>query len=189
VLAATIECLVDRGYANTSTRDIAARAGVTVGALQHHFAGKSDLMVAALQNLGNQVADEFMVEAQISGTPSERMEQLLERVWQAHRGPLFAAGLELWVAARTDTDLRAALADIADLQSLRITEGIVGAFPDLAAKPGFAEAVIFGLATLRGLAMSDMWGGIDPDALWVTAKPQLLKGFADSLLDSTTPKK
>ena len=33
VLAATIDCLVDQGYAKTSTRDIAGRAGVTLGAL------------------------------------------------------------------------------------------------------------------------------------------------------------
>ena len=42
MLAATIDCLVERGYANTSTRHIAARAGVTLGALQHHFSGKAD---------------------------------------------------------------------------------------------------------------------------------------------------
>jgi AcrR family transcriptional regulator len=177
VLAATIDCLVEQGYANTSTRDIARRAGVTLGALQHHFAGKAGLMTAAVKTLGDRVADEFMIEAQVAGNRSERISQLLDRVWTAHRGPLFTAGLELAVAARTDADLHAALNDVAGWQSLRVTEGIIGAFPDLAAIPGFAEAVMIGLATLRGLAMSDVSTGADPDALWVVVKPQLLKSF------------
>jgi AcrR family transcriptional regulator len=181
VLAATIDCLVDRGYANTSTRDIAGRAGVTLGALQHHFSGKADLMAAAVKTLGDRMADEFMIEAQVVGTPDERIGPLLDRVWRAHRGPLFTAGLELWVAARTDAALRAAMGDVEDSQALRVIEGIVGAFPDLAASPGFAEAVTIGLATLRGLAMSELVSGVDPDALWVIAKPQLLKSFEDSL--------
>ena len=177
MLDATIDCLVTRGYANTSTRHIAARAGVTLGALQHHFSGKVDLMAAAVTTLGDRMSDEFMTEAQLVGDSSERIGQLLERVWQAHRGPLFTAALELWVAARTDAALRAAMNEVANGQAVRVAEGIVGAFPELAATPGFAEAVMIGLATLRGLVMSDLGGGLDPDALWSVAKPQLLKNF------------
>lgn len=185
VLAATIGCLVDKGYANTSTRDIAARAGVTIGALQHHFASKTDLMAAALMTLTDQLADEFMREAHgVDGTARERIGQLLERVWQVHRGPLFVAGLELTVAARTDAALHAALNDVAQAHSLRILEGSVSAFPDLVSNPGFAEAVLIGLATLRGLAMPDLVTGIDPDALWAIAKEQLVKTFDDFVLGS-----
>ena len=63
VLAATIGCLVERGYANTSTRHIARRAGVTVGALQHHFDSKAELMAAALRELGERIADDFLARA------------------------------------------------------------------------------------------------------------------------------
>lgn len=181
LLAATIECLLEQGYANTSTRDIAGRAGVTLGALQHHFSGKADLMAAAVKTLGNRMADEFMMEAQVAGTPGERIGELLDRVWRAHRGPLFTAGLELWVAARTDAALNAAMSVVADSQAARVTEGIIGAFPELAASPRFAEAVMIGLASLRGLAMSDLVGGVDPDVLWAVAKPQMLKSFEESL--------
>jgi hypothetical protein len=76
------------------------------------------------------------------------------------------------------------LNDVAQSQSLRILEGSIGAFPDLAAIPGFAEAVLIGLATLRGLAMPDLVSGIDPDALWTIVKEQLLKTFDDFLLAS-----
>ena len=186
MLAATIDCLVERGYANTSTRHIAARAGVTLGALQHRFSGKADLMAAAVKTLGDRIADEFMSEAQLVGHSSERIGRLLDRVWNAHRGPLFTAALELWVAARTDAALHAAMNDVANAQAVSVTEAIVGAFPDLAARPGFAESVMIGLATLRGLAMSDLGEGLDPDALWLIARPELLKSF-DALFGESAP--
>ena len=59
-------------------------------------------MAAAVKTLGDRMADEFMSEAQLVGQSSERIGRLLDLVWNAHRGPLFSAALELWVAARTD---------------------------------------------------------------------------------------
>jgi hypothetical protein len=36
---------------------------------------------------------------------------------------------------------------------------------------------MIGLATLRGLAMSDLGGGLDLEALWIIVKPELIKSF------------
>jgi AcrR family transcriptional regulator len=177
VLAATIDCLVERGYANTSTRHIARRAGVTVGAVQHHYESKAELMAAALQELGERMADEFLADAPAGNSPGERIEVVLDRLWAVHRGPLFEAGLELSVAARTDAELRDAMASVAQAFALRIAEGMLQAFPDLVARPGFAEAVMVGLATLRGLALPAFVEVAAPDDLWSVARPQLLHTF------------
>lgn len=177
VLAATIDCLVTRGYADTSNRHIAKRAGLTVGALQHHFTSKADLMAAALQTLGDRMADEFIAQAPAEGEPTERIAQLLDRLWEVHRSPLFDAGLELWVAARTDPELRATMQGVATDFSLRIAGGMLHTFPELVARPGFAEQVMVGLATLRGLAMPGFVEVLAPDALWAIARPQLLAAF------------
>ena len=178
VLAATIDCLVDQGYAHTSTRHIAKRAGLTVGAVQHHFPSKADLMAAALQALGDRMADQFLAEAGSGGEPSQqRVAQLLDRLWEVHRGPLFDAGLELWVAARSDRELRAAMEEVSRVFSLRIAEGMLQTFPGLVARPGFAERVMVGLATLRGLAIPGFVEVVEPDVLWEIARPQLLEWF------------
>jgi AcrR family transcriptional regulator len=186
VLTATIDCLVEHGYANTSTRHIAKRAGMTVGALQHHFASKADLMAAALQTLGDRMADEFIAEAPTEGDPSGRIPQMLDRLWEVHRGPLFHAGLELWVAARSDADLRAAMVGVTKDFSLRIGVGMLHMFPELVARPGFAESVMVGLATMRGLAMPGFAEVVEPDALWKIARPQLLEAFEVLLAEETT---
>lgn len=177
VLAATIDCLVEQGYANTSNRHIARRAGMTVGALQHHFTSKADLMAAALQTLGDRMADEVIAQAPTGGSLHERIEELLDRVWEVHRSPLFTAGLELWVAARSDAALSAAMEEVATDFSLRIANGMLHAFPELVARPGFAEHVMVGLATLRGLAMPGFVELTGPDVLWQIARPQLLTTF------------
>lgn len=177
VLTATIECLVERGYADTSTRHIARRAGVTVGALQHHFESKAELMAAALRQLGDRMADDFLAQAPTAGDPEERVAQLLDRLWEVHRSPLFEAGIELWVAARTDAALREAMEAVTQDFEVRIAEGMLHTFPDLIARPGFPERVMVGLATLRGLAMPGFVEAAEPDALWRIARPQLLEAF------------
>jgi AcrR family transcriptional regulator len=177
VLAATIACLVERGYASTSTRHIAGRAGVTVGALQHHFDSKAELMAAALQQLGDRMADEFLAQAPLEGDPAERAGQALDHLWSIHRSSLFDAGIELWVAARTDAELRAAMGGVAADFAVRIAEGMLHLFPELVARPGYAERVMVGLATLRGLAMPGFVEVAQPDELWSIARGQLLDAF------------
>lgn len=50
LIEATISSLIDRGYARTTTSEIARRASVTSGALQHHFNSKDELMLAVAQH-------------------------------------------------------------------------------------------------------------------------------------------
>jgi AcrR family transcriptional regulator len=49
LLAAAHQLFVERGFAATSTPDICAAAGLTRGALYHHWADKSDLLRAVLE--------------------------------------------------------------------------------------------------------------------------------------------
>ncbi|WP_256998392.1 helix-turn-helix domain-containing protein, partial [Cutibacterium avidum] len=49
LLDATQELLWERGYAATSPKDILGRANAGQGSMYHHFSGKQDLAVAALE--------------------------------------------------------------------------------------------------------------------------------------------
>ena len=51
LLDATIDCLHERGYANTTTTVIAERAGVSRGAQLHHFPTKRELVTSAVEHL------------------------------------------------------------------------------------------------------------------------------------------
>src|ERR1700693_2418964 len=51
LLDATVACLFERGYAGTTTTEIAVRAGVSRGAQLHHFPRKDELVVSALEHV------------------------------------------------------------------------------------------------------------------------------------------
>ena len=51
------EVFGEQGYGATSTEEIVARAGVTKGALYHHFSGKDDLFRAVYEQVELEVAD------------------------------------------------------------------------------------------------------------------------------------
>src|ERR1041384_8156245 len=51
LLEATVDCLVERGFAGTSTTLVSERAGVSRGAQLHHFPTKNDLVVAAVEHV------------------------------------------------------------------------------------------------------------------------------------------
>lgn len=109
LLDATIRCLVAHGYAGTTTQRIQDEAGVSRGALLHHFGSKSELLVAAihhiadlrLKNLGELIAD--------LGDGPDALERMVRAIRSAMAGPAFQAAIELWAASRTDPQLRAAL--------------------------------------------------------------------------------
>ena len=59
LMRATIDCLVEYGYAGTTTRLVADRAQVSRGAQTHHFPTKRDLVAAAIEHLFDEHAREF----------------------------------------------------------------------------------------------------------------------------------
>ncbi|MFZ3391767.1 TetR/AcrR family transcriptional regulator [Rhodococcus sp. DT1] len=102
LLDATVESLVEQGYAGISTQGIATRAGVSRGAQLHHFPTKESLVVAAIEHLVEKRLQEIL-----ESDPDP--EYGFEALFDAFSGPLFDAALELWVAARTDPSLHAAM--------------------------------------------------------------------------------
>jgi AcrR family transcriptional regulator len=67
------QLFTERGYAATSTTEIVERAGVTRGALYHHFAAKEDLFRAVFEQLEDEVTKHVAREALTSTDPIEQL--------------------------------------------------------------------------------------------------------------------
>lgn len=107
ILEATLQTLVADGYASTTMQRVQARAGVSRGSLTHHFSSMEELLVAAVHRLAErQVAQ--LSEA-LAGSQPQDLAGLVDDLHKTMSGPEFAAGLELWMAARTNQALRDAL--------------------------------------------------------------------------------
>ena len=87
-----------------------SRAGVSRGALTHHFTTKADLVLAAVDHLYEEFSESVRkAAAELPDDPAARIRLGVELIWERFHGPLFVASMELWTAARTDPELRAAL--------------------------------------------------------------------------------
>jgi AcrR family transcriptional regulator len=155
LLRATVECLVERGYAATTTLEIERRAQVSRGARIHHYATKSALLAAAVDHLYQRISDHY---AQAFGAvePHEsealRFRRGLGQLWSIYSSPDYVAVLELNAAARTDADLAARLRVVADRH--RELASIAGDlyFPSL--DSGLVGSLVDTIhATLMGLLM------------------------------------
>ena len=110
ILDAAVACLVESGYAGTTTLTIQARAGVSRGRLLHHFPSKETLLVAAAQHLAaSRFSSDGLAAADLPDDPAARIDAAVEAMWSTFAQPYFWASVELWTAARTDPALAAAL--------------------------------------------------------------------------------
>lgn len=155
LLDATIACLVEEGYANTTTGRVAERAGVSRGAHLHHFQTRQALLAAAMERLAERRGAQLLAAAEDLPEGRERLVQGLDLLWASYANPLFQAALDLWSHARTDPDLRERLVPVErrlDRQTLAITRRL---FPPLAEHPDFDRLIEMAVSTIRGLALLD----------------------------------
>ena len=166
LLDATVEELTAHGYAGMSTNEVIRRAGVSRGALVHHFPTKAQLAVAALDRWLDDRLVEF--EATFAALrPEEHTAAVaIDVLWEMFAGATFATWLELTVAARTDPGLRADLQVVND----RFNAGVLETFRRTFAvdDASFDPTIVqFAFTVLSGAAL-DLVPGEDvavPDAV------------------------
>ena len=110
IVEAAIDCFVELGYARTTTTRIAEAAGLSRGAMLHHFPSKIDIVKAAVEQLHAKRLKAFRKAAnQAPPAGKGRVHVGVQAYWQHVRHPMFVAFFELSVAARTDPELEAIL--------------------------------------------------------------------------------
>ena len=106
LMEATLDSMCELGYHQSSTTEIIRRAGVSRGAMLHHYPTKVALLSATFEYLHDQISrdvERLIEEAEKEGlTWPDLLDEIMERYFQ---GRLWDAFLEIMVAARTDRDL------------------------------------------------------------------------------------
>ncbi|MEM1113966.1 MAG: TetR/AcrR family transcriptional regulator [Pseudomonadota bacterium] len=108
ILNAAIDCFINEGYNRMTTAKVASNAGVSRGAMLHHFPSKTELIQATVEYLHKQLIEDFSSRvSQIPGdlAGSDRHRAGLAAYWEHLTGDLFIAYHELCVAGRTDEEL------------------------------------------------------------------------------------
>jgi AcrR family transcriptional regulator len=90
LIATARQLFAERGYASVGTEEIVAAAGVTRGALYHHFDGKAGLFQAVFEKIEAELAERFANEALSKSDPWEAM----------------VAGLQLFLEVCSEPEVR-----------------------------------------------------------------------------------
>jgi len=105
-MRAVIECIADLGLNRTTALEITRRAGVTWGAVQHHFGDKDGILMAVLEESFARFA------ARLDDIPSEgtsldeRARMFVERAWQHFGSADYRSTFEILLASAGEGNAR-----------------------------------------------------------------------------------
>ena len=114
IVRAAAESLLENGYAGTSVRSIATRAGVAIGNLQYYFPTKSELLIEAWRHLTERSVEELRTSLNQMTDPIWLIESGIVSIWESLRrlGDIQLAAFDLLVQAPKQESLQAFLPEL-----------------------------------------------------------------------------
>jgi len=155
LLDTAVACLVELGYGATTTTVVADRAGVSRGAQLHHYATRAQLVGAAVQHVFTGLTEDYQQGFARVATSPDRVRGAIELLWSMFLQPRHLAALDLYLAARTDAELRAVLAPIAARHRDNVLALARAYFPQAAvSNPSFDATSDLILNTMLGMVLT-----------------------------------
>lgn len=105
VIEAARDVLCAQGYSGATMHAIRDAAGMSLGAIQHHFPTKAKMMAAVAAEFSARRIEVYSAAIRSGKTPRESMERLIDANFQMVSRPEMAAVLEIHLARRNDPDL------------------------------------------------------------------------------------
>jgi len=107
LISAAISLINEKGFARTTMSDIAGRAGLTRGAIQHHFDGRVDLVTTILLEVESRVVESFAAAAPGPGVPlAKGIDVLIDNLGAVCQSSAYLAAMDICFTSRSDPDLR-----------------------------------------------------------------------------------
>jgi AcrR family transcriptional regulator len=155
IVEAAIKCFVEHGYPRTTTTMIAEKAGLSRGAMLHHFPSKLEVVRAAVEHLHAKRLRAFRKAVTRLAPNGDHVHQSVEAYWQHVRHPMFVAFFELAVAARTDPELAQILRPAQEAFEREWYQAALEVFPEWQGKGDrFTLALDLSHYVLEGMSIS-----------------------------------
>lgn len=159
LIDATIRCIIKYGYSRTTTPRVAEEAGMSRGAMLHHFDNGSALMQAAIAELHEKRLRAFRLSA---GSAIHEVHTLVRAYWKQVSSQTFTAFHELAIAARADDDLSKILLPAQDEFRVRWYKQAIELFPEWQGdRARFDLALALSQNVLEGMAINRLTHGLD----------------------------
>ena len=155
ITEAAIKCFVEYGYSRTTTTLIAEKAGLSRGAMLHHFPSRLAVVRAAVEHLHSKRLRAFRKAVSKPTPDGDHVRQSVEAYWAHVRHPMFVAFFELAVAARSEKELASILRPAQEAFEREWYDAAVDMFPEWRGRgEQFDLALDLARYVLEGMAIS-----------------------------------
>ncbi len=158
LLKATIDVLMRRGYSGLTTKEVATTAGLSNGALVHHYASKAELVIAATAAVYDECIERGQRVARTPEAIKNPVEGFMTDCLSVYFDWPYLAAIEIIVAARTDQQLMGRIIPV--MQNYRTTTNTLWlkVFREAGYTPTQARTILnLTLNMVRGLAVHRLW--------------------------------
>ena len=189
LINATIRVIEERGLEGTSIYEIAHAAGMTPGAIQHHYESKWALIreaAAHLIHLDDQYGS-VEVWPKTSGPAQRRARTAITSAWNAmYSAPHYLTMWGIFLSCRTEAELLDSMASEREQLRQRTLASFFNSFPELAEHPQGGDVANLVFSTLRGMGMNELFKMSKAAS---ARQIQLLADFVALQCESTTSAK
>jgi AcrR family transcriptional regulator len=103
IIDATVACIDSFGFPRTTMQKVAREAGFTVGAVQHHFPSKSELLAAVLEDGFRNMSFELEHVLFVGKSLTQRVSLFVDHCWLHYKTPAFQANLHILLGMRNES--------------------------------------------------------------------------------------
>lgn len=155
LLEAALELLSQRGDLGVSLQEVAREAGMTTGAVQHHFATAAGLRAEVLSRLVQTLGEAEGFWPDPAWPPARRASHFVAGAWREVFGrPRFGTAWAAFLGARAHKPTRVHVVQRLAPIMAGMAEQLLRSFPELAARADGRARAEFVLAALRGMGLA-----------------------------------
>ncbi len=125
ILLSAVDCLCEVGYTGTTINMVAKHAEISKGAMLHHFATKSDLMISVARfcvEANSKLRHKYVAETPAGAGPMTRLVKSSKKIIEH---PSYVALIEIMMATRNDPEIKAQFSEVAELMEKQQDASVV----------------------------------------------------------------
>ena len=154
LLGAALHLMQSRGHGQLSVQEVARAAGMTAGAVQHHFSSKAALMLEVITRLIDQLEEASDFWPAPHWSLKRRADHFVRQAWSTLYGqPRFTLAWSAYLAAREDELMVAHIVERRGALTDSLQRRMAQSFPEMCQGPQAAARVQFVLSALRGMGL------------------------------------
>lgn len=154
LLNSALSVIQEKGAGGLSIQAVAQNAGMTTGAVQHHFSSKAALMMQVLGRLIDSLESDTDFWPSPRWGLRRRSEHFVRQAWaQLYSQPRFATAWASYLAALDDAVMTAYIIEQRSHIQERLRVRFIKAFPEIARHPETDTQMQFVLSALRGMGL------------------------------------